>query len=58
MTAQDLYDRCRSELAGFKQPKGIVFIPFADFPRSASGKVQRHELEKRLDETTPEEPRR
>lgn len=58
VTAQDLYDRCRAELAGFKQPKGIVFIPFDAFPRSASGKVQRHELEKRLPETTPEEPRR
>ena len=44
----DLYRRCRSELAGYKQPKGIRFIDFDDFPRSASGKVQRHELESRL----------
>ena len=44
----DLYRRCRTELAGYKQPKGIRFIGFDDFPRSASGKVQRHELESRL----------
>ncbi|MBX3188929.1 MAG: AMP-binding protein [Labilithrix sp.] len=45
----ELRARCREELAGFKQPKRIVFIGFEEFPRSASGKVQRHELEKRLD---------
>ena len=42
--------RCRRELAGFKQPKGICFLAFEAFPRSASGKVQRHELEKKLAE--------
>jgi acyl-coenzyme A synthetase/AMP-(fatty) acid ligase len=42
--------RCREQLAGFKQPKEIRFIPFDDFPRSASGKIQRHELEQRLRE--------
>ena len=44
----DLYRRCRAELAGYKQPKGIRFLAFDDFPRSASGKVQRHELESLL----------
>jgi acyl-CoA synthetase (AMP-forming)/AMP-acid ligase II len=39
---------CRAQLAGYKQPKGIYFIPLEDFPRSASGKVQRHELEARV----------
>ncbi len=43
-----LLARCRAELAGFKQPKQICFIAEAEFPRSASGKVQRHELEARL----------
>lgn len=38
---------CRAHLAGFKQPKQIRFIALDEFPRSASGKVQRHELEKR-----------
>lgn len=48
LTDADLYARCRAELAGYKQPKGIIFIAMEDFPRSASGKIQRHELEKRL----------
>jgi fatty-acyl-CoA synthase len=39
---------CREHLAGYKQPKQIHFIAFEEFPRSASGKVQRHELEARL----------
>jgi acyl-CoA synthetase (AMP-forming)/AMP-acid ligase II len=39
---------CRAQLAGYKQPKGIYFIPFESFPRSASGKIQRHELESRI----------
>lgn len=42
---------CREHLAGYKQPKGIAFIGHDEFPRSASGKIQRHELEKRLDTT-------
>jgi fatty-acyl-CoA synthase len=42
---------CRAQLAGFKQPKGIHFIATEEFPRSASGKVQRHELEARLPTT-------
>jgi fatty-acyl-CoA synthase len=33
-------------LAGYKQPKQIRFISVDEFPRSASGKIQRHELEK------------
>jgi fatty-acyl-CoA synthase len=50
LSEAELFARCRAELAGYKQPKEIVFIAFDDFPRSASGKVQRHELEKRLKE--------
>jgi acyl-CoA synthetase (AMP-forming)/AMP-acid ligase II len=46
----DLLSLCRAQLAGYKQPKGIHFIPADSFPRSASGKIQRHELEKRLAE--------
>ncbi len=48
LTADDLFARCRAALAGYKQPNEIIFLPFDAFPRSASGKVQRHELEKRL----------
>ena len=48
VTEDDLKSLCRAELAGYKQPKGIHFILPEEFPRSASGKVQRHELEKRV----------
>jgi acyl-CoA synthetase (AMP-forming)/AMP-acid ligase II len=48
VTADELFARCRAELAGYKQPKQIHFIAVADFPRSASGKIQRHQLEERL----------
>jgi fatty-acyl-CoA synthase len=48
LTEAELRVRCRAELAGYKQPREIVFIPLEAFPRSASGKVQRAELEKRL----------
>lgn len=43
--AQELMDLCQDHLAGYKRPREIRFIPFGDFPRSTSGKVQRHVLE-------------
>jgi acyl-CoA synthetase (AMP-forming)/AMP-acid ligase II len=46
ITEGDLLRLCRAGLAGYKQPKEIRFISVEDFPRSASGKIQRHELEK------------
>lgn len=46
---------CRAHLARYKQPKSLEFLAFSEFPRSASGKVQRHELEQRL-LTIPESP--
>jgi fatty-acyl-CoA synthase len=48
LEAADIYRRCRRDLAGYKQPKEIHFIAAHELPRSASGKIQRHELEKRL----------
>jgi fatty-acyl-CoA synthase len=48
LTAQDLIDACTARLARYKKPKDVVFIDVADFPRSATGKVQRHLLEARL----------
>jgi len=48
LTVEALWARCRTELARYKQPKEIRFIAFEEFPRSASGKIQRHELEKRI----------
>jgi fatty-acyl-CoA synthase len=49
----ELLSLCRKELAGYKQPKEIRFIGADEFPRSASGKVQRHELEKRVTSKAP-----
>ena len=53
LTRDELLSRCRAGLAGYKQPKDLVFIELDAFPRSVSGKVQRHELEKLLPERKP-----
>lgn len=52
MTEAELADLCRRELAGYKRPREFRFISFAAFPRSTSGKVQRHELERLLKAST------
>jgi acyl-CoA synthetase (AMP-forming)/AMP-acid ligase II len=53
LTAEELAAACRAELASYKKPRAIHFIALEDFPRSASGKVLRHELERRLKEQPP-----
>jgi len=45
VTADTLMTACRAALAAYKLPREIRFIDFADFPRSTSGKIQRHVLE-------------
>lgn len=40
---------CREHLASYKKPREVRFLDVADVPRSASGKVQRHLLERRLE---------
>lgn len=45
LTSDHLLARCREELAGYKQPKDIVFVTLAELPRSTTGKIQRHEVE-------------
>jgi fatty-acyl-CoA synthase len=47
LTEEHLRTICREQLAGYKQPKEIHFIALDAFPRSTSGKIQRHELERR-----------
>jgi fatty-acyl-CoA synthase len=54
LATADLFARCRAALAGYKQPKDIVFIALEAFPRSASGKVVRQELERMLPTSAPE----
>ena len=48
LRAEDILERCRENLSGYKRPKEVRFVEPADFPRSTSGKIQRHELEARL----------
>jgi len=43
-----LIERCRVQLAGYKLPKAVFFIEPGEFPRSSTGKVERHTLEARL----------
>lgn len=41
----ELMRLCREQLAGYKRPREIRFIASTGFPRSTSGKIQRHVLE-------------
>lgn len=53
----DVLVLCRGRIAGYKVLKAVHFLPEAEFPRSTSGKVQRHLLEVRLQaamDTNPE----
>ena len=52
LTADQLLGQCRQQLASYKQPKEIRFVPFADLPRSTTGKIQRHEVEQWFKPTT------
>lgn len=53
LTITHLADLCREALAGYKQPKQIRFVALDDFPRSATGKIQRHEVEKWITTEAP-----
>lgn len=48
VTEDSLLSACRAALARYKLPREIRIIAFEDFPRSTSGKIQRHVLEARL----------
>ena len=39
---------CRAALAGYKRPREVRFVAFEDFPRSTTGKILRHEMERRV----------
>lgn len=49
-SAEELIERCGEELARYKRPKGVHFLPQDELPRSVTGKIQRHVLEERLAE--------
>jgi acyl-CoA synthetase (AMP-forming)/AMP-acid ligase II len=44
--AAPLHAWCRERLAGYKMPKQIRVVAVTDFPRSSTGKIQRHEIER------------
>jgi len=46
LTGTEVDALCRGALAGYKRPKAVHFIRFEDFPRSTTGKILRHEMEK------------
>jgi acyl-CoA synthetase (AMP-forming)/AMP-acid ligase II len=41
-TAAELIEHCRTQLAGFKLPKRVVFLD--DLPKNPSGKILKREL--------------
>tara|TARA_B100000029_G_scaffold22752_1_gene22732 strand:- start:1674 stop:2279 length:606 start_codon:yes stop_codon:yes gene_type:complete len=45
ITEEELLDFCRKNLAGFKRPKQIVFC---EIPKTATGKLQKFELRKKI----------
>ena len=45
LSAADIETLCRAKLAGYKRPKDVRFIKIEDFPRSTTGKIQRHAME-------------
>lgn len=52
-TPDDLIRFCRDNLSRYKCPKRVEFVDSPDwFPRSTSGKIQRHEIEKWRKETS------
>lgn len=49
LSEEDILENCRGNLSSYKRPKDIFFLRDEDLPRSTTGKIQRHELEARLD---------
>jgi len=44
--AEELLELCKKKLAGYKKPRLFEFVPVEKFPRSTTGKILRHEVEK------------
>jgi len=48
LTVEEVVSLCRERIASFKTPKEVFFVADEDLPRSATGKIKRHELESEL----------
>jgi acyl-CoA synthetase (AMP-forming)/AMP-acid ligase II len=44
---QDVIAVCHGKIANYKLPKDVIFVADSDLPRSATGKIKRHEHEDR-----------
>jgi fatty-acyl-CoA synthase len=44
--AEELVQLCKNNLASYKKPRLFEFVPVEKFPRSTTGKILRHEVEK------------
>jgi fatty-acyl-CoA synthase len=51
LNVDGVIDMCRGRIANFKLPKEVYFIEADDMPRTSTGKIQRHHLEARLEES-------
>jgi acyl-CoA synthetase (AMP-forming)/AMP-acid ligase II len=49
LSAEEITKLCQRELSSYKRPRSIYFIQGEALPRSTTGKIQRHVLEKQLD---------
>ena len=52
VTEDSLIRRCRENLAGYKCPKGVYFVPAPFWPRNNTGKIVRREVEEWVAETS------
>ncbi|QXL85821.1 AMP-binding protein [Comamonas sp. NLF-1-9] len=48
LTAQALTELCRAQIAGYKVPREVHFVQDDFLPRSTTGKIMRHELERQM----------
>jgi fatty-acyl-CoA synthase len=44
--AEELLEHCKKNLASYKKPRMVQLVPLESFPRSTTGKILRHEVEK------------
>ena len=57
LTAAQVIAACRGRIADYKIPKAVRFVAESEIPRSAQGKIRRHELEAMLRDGDAPPPR-
>ena len=50
VSAQELIDWCKSQIAGYKRPQSISFVDDVDMPRTATGKILHRVLRQKMAE--------